>query len=288
MYNLFVSSNEEAWNGDPWDIELSRCIREHTAPEITERFGSLDRKAVAALKRLPCIFAYESGHDLPPRFGRITEVIRRHNDVRVEYQLEDENTLFKNEVLKEMRLELSINRLELNRTHWAVKEVDLVRELSKKGITLPQWSKDLRVSIRAHQFDVALSFPGEERELVEQIAIELEHTLGPNRYFYDRNYVGQLARPGMDVLLQSIYRERSRLVVVFISGHYQTKDWCGVEFRAIRDIINRRESDRVMYIKTGEGTVDGVLPNDGYVDARHYTPRQLAEFIEQRLDELDT
>jgi hypothetical protein len=91
----------------------------------------------------------------------------------------------------------------------------------------------------------------------------------------------------MDVLLQGIYRERSKLIVVFISGSYQAKDWCGVEFHAIRNIINRREGDRVMYIKTGEGAVEGVLPNDGYVDAWHYTARQLAEFIQQRLDELE-
>ena len=44
-------------------------------------------------------------------------------------------------------------------------------------------------------FDVALSFPGEARPLVEKIAQELERRLGPNAYSYDNNYVSQLARP---------------------------------------------------------------------------------------------
>ena len=286
MYNLFVSGNDEAWHGEPFLTDLSRCVREYTAPDLTERYGSLDRHATVALKRLPCIFAYEAVHELPPQFGRITEVTRRHSDVRIEYQVEPVTPFLNDEDMKALEFELDIGRMELNRTHWAVKEVNLVRELARKGIALPGWAQGARVNILTHQFDVALSFPGEERELVERIAGELEHSLGPDRCFYDRNYAGQLARPGMDLLLQGIYRERAKLVVVFISGHYLLKDWCGVEFRAIRDIINRRESDRVMYIRTGDGTVEGVLPNDGYVDARRYSPKLLAGFIEERLDYL--
>ncbi len=42
MYNLFVSGNTDAWRGEPWQIELSRCVREYTDNAITERFGALD------------------------------------------------------------------------------------------------------------------------------------------------------------------------------------------------------------------------------------------------------
>lgn len=62
MYNLFVSGNDEAWRGEPWQIEKLRCVREYTDDALTERFGNLDSRAVAALKRLPCIFAYEKGN----------------------------------------------------------------------------------------------------------------------------------------------------------------------------------------------------------------------------------
>ncbi|WP_156435530.1 hypothetical protein [Bradyrhizobium lablabi] len=48
--NLFVSSNAEAWNGEPWQIEFSRCVREYTENAITERFGPL------ISKRLPRMF----------------------------------------------------------------------------------------------------------------------------------------------------------------------------------------------------------------------------------------
>jgi hypothetical protein len=104
-------------------------------------------------------------------------------------------------------LSWNIGKFELYRTHWAVKEVNLPKELHAKGITLPASVRDVAnaVDISRHVFDVALSFPGEARPLVEKIAQELERRLGPNSYFYDNNYVSQLAQPSLDTLLQGIY-----------------------------------------------------------------------------------
>lgn len=118
--------------------------------------------------------------------------------------------------------------------------------------------------------------------MVEKIAQELERRLGPNTYFYDNNYVSQLARPSLDTLLQGIY-SRAKLDVVFLSSDYQKKDWCGVEFRAIREIISTRENERVMFVRTDDGAVEGVFRTDGYVDARRFEPAKIAEFICQRL-----
>lgn len=138
------------------------------------------------------------------------------------------------------------------------------------------------VDIMRHTFDVGLSFPGEARGLVEQVARELEARIGPSAYFYDNNYVSQLARPSLDTLLQDIYRNRSKLIVIFLGEDYQRKDWCGVEFRAIREIIMAREDQRVMFVRVDDGAVDGVFRSDGYVDARRFTPAQIAQFIAER------
>ena len=52
---------------------------------------------------------------------------------------------------------------------------------------------------------------------------ELEARIDANVYFYDNNYVSQLARPSLDTLLQDIYRNRSKLIVVFSGEDYQRK-----------------------------------------------------------------
>lgn len=59
------------------------------------------------------------------------------------------------------------------------------------------------------KFDVALSFPGEKRDYVSEIANILRENLDDDSLFYDFDYQSQLARPNIDILLQNIYRNNS-------------------------------------------------------------------------------
>lgn len=262
-------------------------MREYTVASLTDRYGNLDTNSIAELRRAPCIFAYEIGCKLPPKFGYLTDIVQRQGQVRIEYEVHDVEPFLVADDLERMTFELDIGKLELYRTHWAVKEVNLPKELHAKGITLPSSVRDVAnaVDISSHVFDVALSFPGEARPLVEKIAQEMERRLGPNSYFYDNNYVSQLARPSLDTLLQGVY-SRAKLDVVFLSADYKRKDWCGVEFRAVKEIIFNRENSRVMFVRTDDGTVDGVFKTDGYIDARKFEAAKIADFICERLNVL--
>lgn len=286
MYNLFVSADEEAWNGTPWIIETIRCVREYTDNTITDKYRDLTPDNINELRRFPCIFAYESFREKDPFFGVIKNVTTRRNESRIEYELIENEPFLTAADLEELAFELDIGRWEMNRTHWAVKDVDLARELRKKSIVLPHWARVTAkaVDITTHNFKVGLSFPGEVRDYVESVAEELERLIGPNSYFYDNNYVSQLARPQLDLLLQSIYGDRSDLVIVFLCSDYQNKRWCGVEFRAIREIIMRKQNERVMFVRMDDGEVDGVFDTDGYVDGRRYTAADVARFIQERIE----
>ncbi len=135
-------------------------------------------------------------------------------------------------------------------------------------------------------FQVAMSFPGECRSYVASVVGKLHEHLEPDAVFYDHDYQAQLARPNLDVLLQDIYRNRSLLVVVFLCEKYAEKQWCGLEWRAIRDMIKAKEDDRIMFVRFDDAQVDGVLSIDGYIDARIYGPDELAGFVLTRLSEL--
>ena len=136
------------------------------------------------------------------------------------------------------------------------------------------------------KFQVAMSFPGEHRPYVASTVGKLREHLGPDAVFYDLDYQAQLARPNLDVLLQDIYRNRSALVVVFLCEKYAEKQWCGLEWRAIRDMIKFKKDNQVMFVRFDDGAVDGVLSIDGYIDARHHNSSDLAGFVLTRLDEL--
>jgi hypothetical protein len=285
VFNLFVSGDPEAWSGQPWIIEEERCVREYTDKEVTEKYGNLDAASTADLKLLPCIFAYEGANRKNPKFGIVRDIARRQKQVRIDYEIQPVVPFLTWEDLNTLSFELDIGRWEMNRTHWAVKNVNLQKELhSARGIVLPLWVAGARkgVNLASHVFDVALSFSGEVRAYVEQVAAALEHLMGPDRYFYDNNYVAQLARPSLDVFLQAIYRDRSKLIVLFVGSDYERKEWCGIEFRAVREVLNARAPERIMYVRMDDGAVEGVLRVDGYIDARRFTPGQTADFIQER------
>ena len=123
--------------------------------------------------------------------------------------------------------------------------------------------------------------------MVGQIALVLESRIDRNGFFYDKNYISQLAQPSLDLLLQDICRNRLHLVVVFVSRGYEKSDRCGIEFRVIREIIMERDVKRIMFIRTDDDPVEGILKTDGYIDAPFHIAAELANHIQQRLDLAD-
>ena len=134
------------------------------------------------------------------------------------------------------------------------------------------------------QFKVALSFPGEKRVFVSKVVDDLKKELGKNTIFYDYDYQSQLAIPNLDSLLQDIYRNKSDLVVVFLCKEYALREWCGLEWRAVKDIIKSKKNEKVMFVRFDNAEIDGVFSIDGYIDASHHSPSDIAEFILQRVE----
>jgi hypothetical protein len=139
-----------------------------------------------------------------------------------------------------------------------------------------------RNSIDKLRFKIALSFPGERRSYVAVGAEKLRDSLGPDSIFYDHDYQSQLARPNLDLLLQDIYANRAELVVVFFGAEYQENRWCGLEWRSIRSFLTTRTDSKIMFVRFDDSKIDGVFPNDGYLDARKNRPGKLAQLIIER------
>ena len=133
------------------------------------------------------------------------------------------------------------------------------------------------------KFKVAFSFPGEKRSYVSKIVRILTDDMGENSVFYDEDYQAQLARPNLDTLLQRIYKDNSDLIVVILCKEYSEKEWCGLEWRAIREIIKAKEDNKIMFIRFDNVEIDGVLSIDGYINANKYSEIEASEFILERL-----
>ena len=142
-------------------------------------------------------------------------------------------------------------------------------------------------SIAELRFKVALSFPGEKRRYVSRVVDALRELLGQDAVFYDFDYQAQLAKPDLDTTLQDIYRNRSDLIVVFLCAEYSKKEWCGLEWRAIRDIIKSKQGDRIMFVRFDDVTMDGLFSIDGYIDGNSHKAKQVAGFVLERLAALE-
>jgi hypothetical protein len=133
------------------------------------------------------------------------------------------------------------------------------------------------------RFCVALSFPGEYRTFVEAVATCLTAHLQRDQIFYDKWYEHELIRLNLDTYLQQIYRDNSELIVVFLCAEYEQKDWCGLEWRAIRDLIKKKRSSQIMLFRFDNTEIPGLFSIDGYAEVGNRSESEIASLILKRL-----
>jgi tetratricopeptide (TPR) repeat protein len=133
------------------------------------------------------------------------------------------------------------------------------------------------------RFLVALSFAGENRSFVEQVAEDLSNCIGQEKVLYDKYYEEEFARPNFDTYLMNLYHEESQLIAVFLCDNYSKKEWCGLEWRVIRDLI-KKKSENIMPFRFDATPIDGFLSIDGYIDIKGKSPKDIAKMILKRLN----
>jgi len=280
LFNLFVTFQEGAFDPMSYAIERGR-FGEYTSKVLMKRFGGLKRAAVTRLKSFPCLFAYEAERG-DARIGYLTNIRERSGTILVEYEFDKKISLFPASKLTDLYMQLDIGRWEMNRTHWAIKDEDLLKVLATASLIS---ASELGATQRVDEmhFKVALSFPGEHRDYVEKVARELQNRLPARNVFYDRDFTAQLARPNLDTLLQHIYAENSDLVVVFLSENYEKKEWCGLEWRAIRELLKKKQDNSIMFMRFDQASVPGALSLDGYVNLADFSASEAAALILERV-----
>lgn len=134
FYNLLMSGNEQAWTGTSWVMEYARMF-EYTHAHIKKQFEALDDQALQALLGLPTLFAYERYVDAPAYVGRITAIDRRQSAFAFTFAFDASVAPIPHATFMKLLPELDIDqKWEVNRSHWAVKNVDLAHVLHSAGL----------------------------------------------------------------------------------------------------------------------------------------------------------
>jgi hypothetical protein len=139
------------------------------------------------------------------------------------------------------------------------------------------------VSSEIFDYDVALSFAGEDRAYVQQVVAQLQ--LRGIRIFYDEFAAAQLWGNDLYVLLDEVYRKRARFAVVFVSRHYVSKPWTQHERQSAQARALTNVGPYLLPVRLDDSELPGLRPTVGYVDARDTSVERLVWLIEQKLSD---
>lgn len=133
----------------------------------------------------------------------------------------------------------------------------------------------------AYEYDVALSFAGENRDYVEKVVSVLDQF--NIRVFYDKYEEATLWGKDLYVHLDEVYRFRSKFVVMFVSEHYVKKAWTNLERRSAQArALEEKGEEYILVARLDATEVPGVLPTVGYIDCREKEASQIATLIARK------
>jgi hypothetical protein len=127
------------------------------------------------------------------------------------------------------------------------------------------------------QFDVALSFAGEDREYVNTIADQLrQHGV---RVFYDRYEQATLWGKDLYEHLDHVYQRAARFCVLFVSEHYARKVWTNHERKSAQSRALHENQEYILPVRFDDTEIPGLRSTVGYIDARSTTSDELVTLI---------
>lgn len=134
------------------------------------------------------------------------------------------------------------------------------------------------------QYDVALSFAGEDRNVVENIEEKL--TSNGIKVFYDSNEKAELWGKDLYRHLQEIYRDRAKFCIVIISKSYATKMWTRHELEQAQARAFKENREYILPVKLDETEFPFINDTVCYVDLRITSCEELAALVQKKLQNL--
>lgn len=132
MFSLIVEGNGDAWESPPYSLPYGR-FGEYSDDGVVGPVDLDDPETLTALTEAPALLMYEVGAGGPNvgvvRLGRVRNVVRRGKQVSFDFEADPCRGYLRRQELLERSAELGIATFERYRTHWAVKDGTLPREL---------------------------------------------------------------------------------------------------------------------------------------------------------------
>jgi hypothetical protein len=136
--------------------------------------------------------------------------------------------------------------------------------------------------VRLFEYDVALSFAGEDRSYAESVAEALRAR--GIRVFYDRYEQAGLWGKDLYVHLDDVYRKKARYCLMFLSKSYAAKVWTSHERRAAQARALNESEEYILPVRLDGTEIEGLQPTISYIDAAEVTTARLAQLVADKLN----
>jgi len=117
------------------------------------------------------------------------------------------------------------------------------------------------------EYDVAISYAGEDRHVVDPIASRLR--LLKFSVFYDEYEQAALWGEDLQVKLHVLYSKRAKYWLMFVSEAYAKKAWPSHERRAAQErAFNEKGAPYILPIRLDASSIPGLPETIGYIDIK--------------------
>ena len=131
------------------------------------------------------------------------------------------------------------------------------------------------------EFEIALSFAGEDREYVDQVA-NLLRSSGV-KLFYDLFEEENLWGKNLYDYLTDIYMNKAHYTIMFISKNYAKKVWANHERESMQATAFQESQEYILPARFDDTPIPGVLPTTGYIDISTKSPERFVKIIHKKL-----
>jgi len=130
-------------------------------------------------------------------------------------------------------------------------------------------------------YDVAISFAGEQRPEAEAIAACLEKN--NVKFFYDRYEQANLWGKDLYEHLSNVYYKKARYCLMLVSGTYAEKVWPTLERKNAQARALLEKGEYILPVRFDDTEIPGLLPTVGYVHYQDYGAQGICSLLLEKL-----
>jgi hypothetical protein len=133
----------------------------------------------------------------------------------------------------------------------------------------------------SHDYDVALSFAGENREIAKELAAEL--TTQGVRVFFDEYEEHDLWGKELTEYFHDVFSRRAKYCIMLVSKEYRDKAWTRHERRSAFERAVLQSEEYILPIRLDDTELPGLRESVGNVRYSDYSVAEIAEMVVRKL-----